>query len=43
MILTVLSHLAIEAYWRALTKVYTFGPAFRAENSNTSATWPNSG
>src|SRR5277367_4159346 len=25
-----------EAYRLALTKVYTFGPTFRAENSNTS-------
>jgi asparaginyl-tRNA synthetase len=28
--------LDIEAYCLALTKVYTFGPTFRAENSNTS-------
>ena len=26
----------MEAYCLALTKVYTFGPTFRAENSNTS-------
>jgi asparaginyl-tRNA synthetase len=26
----------VEAYCLALTKVYTFGPTFRAENSNTS-------
>jgi aspartyl/asparaginyl-tRNA synthetase len=26
----------IEAYCLALTKVYTFGPTFRAEKSNTS-------
>jgi asparaginyl-tRNA synthetase len=26
----------IEAHRLALTKVYTFGPTFRAENSNTS-------
>jgi asparaginyl-tRNA synthetase len=29
-------HLNAEAYCLALTKVYTFGPTFRAENSNTS-------
>ncbi|MBV9757252.1 MAG: asparagine--tRNA ligase [Alphaproteobacteria bacterium] len=34
--LTVSGQLAIEAYCLALTKVYTFGPTFRAENSNTS-------
>ncbi len=28
--------LNIEAYCLALSKVYTFGPTFRAENSNTS-------
>jgi asparaginyl-tRNA synthetase len=28
--------LNVEAYCLALTKVYTFGPTFRAENSNTS-------
>ena len=28
--------LDIEAYCLGLTKVYTFGPTFRAENSNTS-------
>jgi asparaginyl-tRNA synthetase len=27
--------LNVEAYCLALTKVYTFGPTFRAENSNT--------
>ncbi|MFO0668896.1 MAG: asparagine--tRNA ligase [Polyangiaceae bacterium] len=27
--------LAVEAYCLALSKVYTFGPTFRAENSNT--------
>jgi Aspartyl/asparaginyl-tRNA synthetases len=26
----------LKAYCLALTKVYTFGPTFRAENSNTS-------
>src|SRR5215470_16340400 len=34
--LTVSDQLNIEAYCLALTKVYTFGPTFRAENSNTS-------
>ncbi|HTT79745.1 MAG TPA: asparagine--tRNA ligase, partial [Stellaceae bacterium] len=34
--LTVSGQLAVEAYCLALTKVYTFGPTFRAENSNTS-------
>src|SRR5438874_6588222 len=34
--LTVSGHLNVEAYCLALTKVYTFGPTFRAENSNTS-------
>jgi len=34
--LTVSGRLNIEAYCLALTKVYTFGPTFRAENSNTS-------
>jgi len=34
--LTVSGQLNIEAYYLALTKVYTFGPTFRAENSNTS-------
>ena len=29
-------HLNVEAYCLALTKVYTFRPTFRAENSNTS-------
>jgi asparaginyl-tRNA synthetase len=28
--------LNVEVYCLALTKVYTFGPAFRVENSNTS-------
>src|SRR5947207_12672586 len=32
--LTVSGQLNIEAYCLALTKVYTFGPTFRAENSN---------
>lgn len=34
--LTVSGQLEAEAYALALGKVYTFGPAFRAENSNTS-------
>ena len=34
--LTVSGQLAAEAYACALTNVYTFGPTFRAENSNTS-------
>jgi asparaginyl-tRNA synthetase len=34
--LTVSGQLNVEAYCQALTKVYTFGPTFRAENSNTS-------
>src|SRR6266850_1251878 len=34
--LTVSGQLNVEAYCLALTKVYTFGPTFRAANSNTS-------
>ena len=34
--LTVSGQLNIESYCLALTNVYTFGPTFRAENSNTS-------
>ena len=34
--LTVSGQLNVEAYCLALTKVYTFGPTFRAENSNHS-------
>ncbi|MCK6474384.1 MAG: asparagine--tRNA ligase [Planctomycetes bacterium] len=34
--LTVSGQLAVETYCLALSKVYTFGPTFRAENSNTS-------
>jgi asparaginyl-tRNA synthetase len=34
--LTVSGQLNIEAYCLALSRVYTFGPTFRAENSNTS-------
>src|SRR5947208_6795472 len=34
--LTVSGQLEAEAFALALTKVYTFGPTFRAENSNTS-------
>jgi len=33
---TVLGQLNVEAYCLAFTKVYTFGPTFCAENSNTS-------
>lgn len=33
--LTVSGQLEVEAYATALGKVYTFGPTFRAENSNT--------
>jgi asparaginyl-tRNA synthetase len=33
--LTVSGQLNVEAYAMALSKVYTFGPTFRAENSNT--------
>lgn len=34
--LTVSGQLNVEAYCMAMSKVYTFGPTFRAENSNTS-------
>lgn len=34
--LTVSGQLELEAYCLAMSKVYTFGPTFRAENSNTS-------
>jgi len=34
--LTVSGQLNVECYCLALSKVYTFGPTFRAENSNTS-------
>ena len=34
--LTVSGQLNIEAYCCAMSRVYTFGPTFRAENSNTS-------
>ncbi len=34
--LTVSGQLNVEAYCLAMTKCYTFGPTFRAENSNTS-------
>ena len=33
--LTVSGQLAVETYCLALSRVYTFGPTFRAENSNT--------
>ncbi len=34
--LTVSGQLNVEAYCLSMSKVYTFGPTFRAENSNTS-------
>ncbi len=34
--LTVSGQLAVETFCLALSKVYTFGPTFRSENSNTS-------
>ncbi len=34
--LSVSGQLNVETYCQALTRVYTFGPTFRAENSNTS-------
>ncbi|MCW8107870.1 asparagine--tRNA ligase [Alteromonas ponticola] len=34
--LTVSGQLNVETYCNAMSKVYTFGPTFRAENSNTS-------
>ncbi len=34
--LTVSGQLNVETYCQALSRVYTFGPTFRAENSNTS-------
>lgn len=34
--LTVSGQLSVETYCLALSKVYTFGPTFRSENSNTS-------
>lgn len=34
--LTVSGQLSVETYALALSKVYTFGPTFRSENSNTS-------
>jgi len=34
--LTVSGQLNVESYCLAMSKVYTFGPTFRAENSNTS-------
>ncbi|MBN2689313.1 MAG: asparagine--tRNA ligase [Gammaproteobacteria bacterium] len=33
--LTVSGQLNVESYCQAMSKVYTFGPTFRAENSNT--------
>jgi hypothetical protein len=41
--LTVSGQLNVEAYCLALSKVYTFGPTFRAENSTPRATSPSSG
>jgi len=38
--LTVSGQLNVETYCLALTNVYTFGPTFRAENSNTSRHLP---
>jgi len=35
--------LNVETYCLAMSKVYTFGPTFRAENSNTGDTSPSSG
>jgi asparaginyl-tRNA synthetase len=34
--LAVSGQLSVESYCQALSKVYTFGPTFRSENSNTS-------
>lgn len=34
--MTVSGQLNVETYCMAMSKVYTFGPTFRAENSNTS-------
>jgi asparaginyl-tRNA synthetase len=41
--LTVSGQLNVETYCMALSKVYTFGPTFRAENSNTTRHLPSSG
>ena len=41
--LTVSGQLEAELGAMALGQVYTFGPTFRAENSNTSATWRSFG
>ena len=41
--LTVSGQLNGETYACALSKIYTFGPTFRAENSNTSRHRQNSG
>jgi asparaginyl-tRNA synthetase len=41
--LTVSGQLNVEAYCLAMSKVYTFGPTFRAENSNTAGISRNSG
>jgi asparaginyl-tRNA synthetase len=42
-LLTVSGQLNVEAYCLALTKVYTLGPTFRAENSNISRHGRSSG
>ena len=41
--LTVSGQLEAEIFALALTDVYTFGPTFRAENSNTSVIWRSFG
>lgn len=41
--LTVSGQLNGETYACALSKIYTFGPTFRAENSTPAVTWRNSG
>ena len=41
--LTVSGQLEAEAYALGLGEVYTFGPTFRAENSNTTRHWQNFG
>ena len=41
--LTVSGQLEGELGALAMGQIYTFGPTFRAENSNTPVTWPNSG
>jgi asparaginyl-tRNA synthetase len=41
--LTVSGQLEGEIFAHALSNIYTFGPTFRAENSNTSRHAPSSG